>query len=398
VKKRAEIGDLVHNFTFGTYFGHYTADNVWMFNNVLTNVQNAPRLLNLEILEGGSVVEQVTENGFTDYLGLYVNSRANATLFSFFAGDEVQLTERLRVDVGARFERDLYEQNSENTEAFDLGGTSLADDQVNWGDGTFQRRQVDFNEWAASVGVNYRLNERISVYGRGSRGYKMPLLDNYIFEFFPDTAETLWQAEGGVNVSSETVGLSALVYWMQLQDFPSQDVRIDPGTGDPVFETAIVGKARTLGAEVEGVVAPYPGLRLNGQLTLQDHEYVNFIQDGFILDGNWVRRIPKVLFKVGGSYTTSGFTLGGDYSFIGKRFSNNANTVELPAFGQVNARASYEIPDQGVTISAAVLNLLDGEGLTEGDPRFDEAGAPTGFGNARPILPRRLVAGVRYTF
>lgn len=397
VRKVAQSGNVVHNITFGTYFGYYSADNLWMFNNVLTEIRSAPRLLNLVIKDaGGTPIQQVTENGFTNYLGLYVNGSGDATLFSLFAGDEIQLTDRLRVDLGARFERDLYRQNIENTESFDLGGPSDADDAVNWGNRSFTRRRVDFNEWAASVGVNYLLNDQISVYARGSRGYKMPLLDQYIFEQFPDTAETLLQAEGGVKVSSEIFGLAALAYVVQLENFPSQDARIV--NGQPEFVTALVGKARTIGLEVEGVAAPAPGVRLNGQVTLQNHEYTDFIEGELDLSGNWVRRIPKILFNLGGSFTNSGFTIGADYNFIGKRFSNNANTIELPAFGVVNARAAYAIPDRGVTLSAAVANLLDGKGLTEGDPRFDESGQPSGFGNARPILPIRFVFGVRYDF
>ena len=168
--------------------------------------------------------------------------------------------------------------------------------------------------------------------------------------------------------------------------------------GETVFETAIVGSAQTLGFEFEGVAAPYPGLRFNGQLTLQDPKYKTFVDGGLDLEDNRVRRIPQILFNIGGSYTNSGFRLGGEYRFVGQRFSNTTNTVELPEFGIVNGRVSYLIPDQGITISAGVVNLLDGEGLTEGDPRFDESGAPTGFGNARPILPRRFTFGVRYDF
>lgn len=397
LKKRTEAGDMVHNFTLGTYFGFYTADHVWMFNNLLTNIENAPGLLDLTIRDdAGTPVQVVTDNGFTNYLGLYVNAQANATLFSVFAGDEIQVNEKLRFDVGARIERDEYETNQENTTPFDLGGPSLADDAVNWGDRTFTRRQVDFTEWAASVGVNYLIDEDFSVYGRASRGYKMPLLDQYAVGTFPDTAETLWQGEVGVKLSTPTYGLSALAYLVRLENFPSQDVRVVDGM--TVFETAIVGEAQTLGFELEGVLAPYPGVRLNGQLTLQDPQYQTFVDGGLDLEGNRVRRIPQVLFNLGGSYTTSGLRVGADYKFVGQRYANTLNTIELPQFGVVNGRVAYTIPDQGITVSAGVVNALDGEGLTEGDPRFDESGALVGFGNARPILPRRFTFGVRYDF
>ena len=275
-------------------------------------------------------------------------------------------------------------------QGFDLGGPSLADDNVSWGTRAFTRREADFTEWAASVGANYLLTENVSIYGRASRGYKMPLLDQYAVGTFPDTAETLWQGEAGVKMSTPTYGLSALAYLVRLENFPSQDVRIVDG--ETVFETAIVGEAQTLGFEFEGVLAPYPGVRLNGQLTLQSAEYQRFIDGGLDLEGNRVRRIPQVLFGLGGSYTTSGVRLGLDYRWVGQRYSNTLNTVELPAFGVLNARLSYTIPDQGITLSAGVVNALDDKGLTEGDPRVITAT------NGRFIMPRTFELSVGYEF
>ncbi len=191
------------------------------------------------------------------------------------------------------------------------------------------------------------------------------------------------------------MGLSAVVYWLQLEDFPSSDVRVVDG--ETVFVIDFVGKARTIGGEVEAVVAPVEGVRLTGQLTLQDHEYTDFVEgDGDVRDGNWVRRIPKVIFSLGGAYDYSGFSINADWRYTGKRFTNNANTIETPAFGVVGGRAGYQIPGQGVELWVAAQNLLDGEGLTEGNPRLDEQGAPTGTMLARPILPQRFIFGLTY--
>ncbi len=397
VVNKTIAGETPNNFTFGVYFGHYTANNRWFFNNVLTNVQTQPLLVDLVVRDaGGAVVREVTDNGFRNYLDFYVNGFGNATLVSVFAGDEIEFSDRVRLDLGVRFEHDDYEQNVENTETFDLGGPTDADDNELFGNRTFTRRDVDFDEWAASVGLNYLLSDRVSVYVRGSRGYKMPLLDQYLFSQFADTAETLYQAEGGVKVSAPGFGLSAVAYWVQLSDFPSQDARVVNGV--TVFETAIVGKARTIGFELEAVAEPAPGFRLTGIVTLQDHEYTRFIDGGVDLSGNWIRRIPKVILNFGGSYSNRGFSLGGDWQFFGKRFADNANTITLGEFGYVNARASYTIPRQGVTLSLGGTNLLDGDGLTEGNPRTDEAGAPAGPVLARSILPRRGIFSVRYDF
>lgn len=400
VRKGFPAGRTTHSAVLGVYFGSFTANNRWFFNDILTDVRDQPRFVDLIIRDAdGEVIREVTDNGFRGYLPFYVNAEGDGSLVSVYAGDEIQVSERVRIDVGARFEHDDYEQNVENTEKFDLGGPTDADDALTWGNRTFTRRKVDFEEWAASVGINYQLTDQVALYGRGSRGYKMPLIDQYLFSQFPDTAETLWQAEAGVKVSSPVWGLSAVGYWLTLQDFPSQDARVDPETGETVFVTALVGEARTIGAEVEAVVAPYPGLRLSGTGVLQFHEYTDFIEGGQDLSDNWVRRIPRVVLNLGGSYSDpSGFSVGGEWRFYGKRFSNNANTIELPSFGYANARVAYRIPGQRISLSAAVVNLSDGNGLTEGNPRLDEAGAPAGPALARPILPRRWTFAVRYDF
>ena len=391
--------------TFGGYFGYYEAGNTWYFNDVTTTVDGAPRLVDLTV-EGpmGEEIRQVTENGFRRYLSNYVNAQGNVTLFSLFAGNEIELTDRLRLDLGARYEWDTFEQNVENTGSVTLGLPTEADDGMLWGDRSRSRVDVSFEEWAASVGVNYKIGDDLSVYGRGSRGYKMPILDQFLFaldpaaEDFPDIAETLWQAEAGVKLASRRVGLSAVAYWLQLSDFPSQDAVVR--NGETVFVTRYVGEARTIGLEGELVSEPVDGLSLNATVTLQDPVYTSFVSGGEDFTDNRVRRIPQLLLNLEGGYQLPfGVGVGLDWNYVGMRYSNNANTVELPAFHYLNGRLEYLVPESGVTLQLGVLNAFDGQGLTEGNPRVDETvGAQSTIFLARPILPRRWTLTARYSF
>lgn len=405
VMHRIRGDQMEHDLVAGAYFGHYTANQTWFFNDVLTDVRNQPRFLDVVVRDaGGEVVREATADGFRSYLPLYVNGRGNVTLFSFYAGDQIRLNDRWRIDLGGRFERNVYEQDVENTAAFDLDGPTDAHSGVNFGTGTFQRVDVDFNEWAASVGVNYMLDEQTAVYVRGSRGYKMIILDQYLFatdptaEDFPDEPEELWQAEGGLKLGSPRLGLSAVGYVLFIRNFPSQDARVDPETGQTEFVTVFAGEARTLGAEVEVVAQPVDNFRINAMVTAQDPKYTDLVEDGEDLSGNRVRRIPRIIWDLTGEYRYEGFSARANWNFVGHRFSNNANTIDLLEFGVVNAGASYRFLP-GVTISGAVLNLLDGSGLTEGNPRIDEAlGGLAEVFLARPVLPRRFQLSVAYDF
>lgn len=406
VKLQKELADfgIEQLFTLGAYVGHYTADDNWYFNNVVTEVANSPRFVDLTLTgPGGEVVQQVTSNGFTQFLDLYVNAEGDATVASLFASNEMQINERLRLDVGLRYEHDEFQQNVENTEPVDLGLPTLADDGMAWGTRTRSRVQVDFDEWAASAGANYLLSDQVSIYGRGSRGYKMPILSNYLFATnpadpgFPDQAEELLQFEGGVKVATPWLGLSAVGYWLRLSDFPSQDVQVIDG--ETQFVTAFVGEAETIGLEFEAIAEPFDGLRLNGTATLQNPEYTEFLRGGEDLGGNEVRRIPDVLLGLDATYSTPfGVAIGGEVNYVGERWSNDENTILLPDFAYVNGRLEWEVPDQGVTLALGVLNLLDGEGLTEGNPRLGAGGQILGPALARPILPRRWTLSARYAF
>lgn len=404
VRKLLETASTTQNITLGTYFGHYTAGNTWYFNDVLTDVRNAPRFVDLEILDaGGDVIRQVTDLGFRRYLSNFVNGDANATLIAVYGGDDIQLTDRFRLELGARFEHQKMEQDVENTTSVDLGGPTDADDDLVWGSRGRSRVDVSFNEWAATVGANYEVRQGLNAYVRGSRGYKMPILDQYLFatdpdsEDFPRVAETLWQAEGGVKFGSPRLGFSAVGYWLQLSDFPSQDARVVDG--ETVFVTNFVGESRTIGLEFEAVSEPVERLRLNGTLTLQDPEYTEFVQGEEDLSGNQIRRIPQIISSLSAHYTLpQGLGVRGQWNFIGDRWSNNQNTVELNRYDYWSFRGEYQIPDQGVTLTATVQNAFGDDGLTEGNPRVDESlGAPLTRFLARPILPRRWVFGLKYS-
>ncbi|MDX1623642.1 MAG: TonB-dependent receptor [Gemmatimonadota bacterium] len=391
-----------HDITVGTYLSHYEADPTWRFNDILTNVQNAPRFLDLEITDGaGDVIRRVTNEGFRQYLSLYRNAEQDAEILAFFAGDVITVTEKLDVDVGVRFEHDQFDIRNEQLGEFDLVGNTDAHEGAQFGTGTFQRFETDFDEWAFSVAGNYRVNEMVSVYGRGTSGFKMPIFDN-VRDAGPNgelEVEDILQVEGGVKVASPKVGLSAVAYWLQLQNFPSQDVRIVDG--ETVFEVAFVGESQTIGSEIEVVAAPIPALTLRGTATLQDAEFTDFIEEGEDLSDNEVKRIPDVMLTFGADLDVQDLTLYGDVRWVGDRFSNNANTVVLQDYAIADLGAAYELPLYGVTFRIDAKNVTDeGAGaLTEGNPRVDEGvGAQSTIFLARPVLPRRVTGSVSYRF
>src|SRR5262249_38290772 len=122
-----------------------------------------------------------TRNGFRHFLPLYVNGTGQTTLASVVLGSEVRLTDRLRADLGVRAEHSSYVQSSENTSLFDLDGDPATEfDAESFGNGSFRHFTLNLTDWSASVGLNFRVTNQLSVYGLGSRGHKMPPLDQLV--------------------------------------------------------------------------------------------------------------------------------------------------------------------------------------------------------------------------
>jgi outer membrane receptor protein involved in Fe transport len=400
-----------HNLNLGAYFAYYTQGNRWFFTDILTDIRDNPRFLDLVITNaaGTAVIHEVTQNGFRRFLSNYANGTGHATIFSVFGGDEFKVTDRLRLDIGGRYEHNTFRQVSENTTTIDLDGNpeTVFNNEV-WGNETFRQFDFSFDEWAASFGVNYSLNDRVALYAQSSRGFKTPSLDEFLFPAVEQAAliearHTL-MLEGGVKTSSSTLGLSVTGFYGELSDQFDQGAITDPVTGGTIWRQRQLPDNRSIGAEVEVSVAPASGLRLRGSGTVLDAEFTDDIKNlaGAITDtikGNWLPVVPPLLLDLSGTYSRSGFVLSADFHFVGKRYSNNTNTIELPKYGYLNFGLGYNFRGQGISLAANLLNALQSKGFEEGNPRVDESrGQASNLFLARPLLPRRFTLEIRYDF
>jgi outer membrane receptor protein involved in Fe transport len=89
-----------------------------------------------------------------------------------------------------------------------------------------------------------------------------------------------------------------------------------------------------------------------------------------------------------------------DLQYYGKRFSDAANTLIIPAYHLINAQVRYNLTG-AVTLYAYGTNLTNEIGLTEGNPRAGqfvsgETGAKYYLG--RPELGRAFRVAVLYKF
>lgn len=392
-----------HNFTVGSYFANYSQNNRWFFTDILTDVRDNPHFVDMVITNPqGNKILDYTKNGFRNFLSNYANGDGQTTVISVFGSDEFKATDRLRIDVGARFEHDSFVQVSENTAKFDLDGNpqTLYDNET-WGNQTFRQYDFGFDEWAFSGGINYSLNNQMALFAQGGKGFKMPALDEYLFPaiaqaelFKPRHTLTF---EGGLKYAGPKLGVSVNGFWGELKDITTQGAELD-ASGNTVWSVIPGDKTRSWGAEVEASVSPTPGLSLLGNGTFLKAEFGSGADLGSALAG-----IPPVIGNLSATYSKSGFTFLADWHYVGRRYLSNqtpgAAKDKLKAYSYLNLGASYRIPGQPLTLSANVLNVNQSKGLEEGNPRLRQVGGRTSnLFLARPVLPRRLNVSLSYNF
>ena len=394
-----------NNFSLGIYFANYSQINHWYFTNITTDVRDIPKFLDIMAVNSAlGDTMYYSKNGFTNYMSNYVNGTGRTTIFSGVLGGSLQLTKQLRADLGIRYEWDQFNQSVENTSTMNLDGqaNTLYDNNFLWGNNSYRHFSKWIQDYAASIGINYSLNDNYSVYVQGSRAYKMPALDeflNYASQAQADILEDrqILSAEGGVKYTSSILGYTADVFWTKLKNITGQGAVVDPNTGQTIWIITTSPENKVIGAELELSAQPVEGLRIlaNGT-TLRAT-----LGTGAGADlGSLINGVPGFIGNLSATYTLrNGFMILGDYHFVGIRWQSRADGTKLPPYGYFNFGLAYTIPNSGVSLHANLLNAFMSKGLEEGNPRkILFAGGPTPMYLARPILPTRFSLDLSYNF
>jgi outer membrane receptor protein involved in Fe transport len=386
-----------HTLSFGTYFANYSQDNHWYFTQILTDVGDQTHFLDAVVTPpGGGAPDSVTKNGFINQLSGYTNGSGQTSMVSGVLGGEIQLTDRLRADLGVRGEYDKFVQSSENTATFDLDGNPATTyDIETFGNHSFRHFNRGISDWSASLGLNFTLRPDISLYAAGARGFKMPALD----EFLNATAEQqvdlfkskeVQSIEGGVKGSLGPLGFTVGGFWTKLKNVVSQGLVIDSITGASTWIIVPSPENKAYGTEIELVATPLEGLQFLGSATILKAE----LGTGAGADiGSRIAGVPTSIANAAAVYSVRGFQLKGDWHWVDRRPVDVTAGVSLPAYSYFNFGAAYVLPGTGTTINADLLNAFQGKGLEEGNPRLVTTG-PVFL--ARPILPRRFQVSVSY--
>jgi len=387
-----------HNITGGYYFSYYKATQFWYWSQVLMEVADEARLLNLVNPATG---ESNTWNGLTN-IGFYGrNTDIRGAINALYLNDEFNITEKISADAGIRYEMGRYSgaREGEGWAPFPHQDTLLTEElNTGWnGNGQMTYFKYNSDELAWTLGLNYMFSDKMAAYVRASDGFRTPIEEAYmdnISDLSKIKTTGVMQYELGYKYSSPAIGVFANAFYMTMTNLPFTDV-LASGASENKF-----AGAKNLGLELEliGKIKVF-GLRFNG--TFQNPQFTDFeyhTSDGTVVDnnGNQVRRIPKMFFHLTPMLDLKfGLNLYVRYSYYGEKFQDNENLATLPAYSVFGAGASYEV--KNITFAVDGMNLTNTVGLTEGDPRVSPD-ASAKYYMARPILGRSIKFSISYSF
>ena len=356
------------NLNLGYYHSNWKSKQNWNWSSFLTSVEDEGRLVNLSDTNTGT---DYTYHGITGISWLQRESEVRGVLNAVYVDAEIDASDDLTLNFGLRYDSDKFSGSGDHgTWGNDIGvlPNNTADNGVNILTGNYIYWDYDVSEVSYTAAANYKLGDNMASYIRYSRGFRSPIEEAFYIAVESGTGNAALeeleptkvnQTELGFKYSSDKLALFANLFHMKLDNVTYQDIGVG-GVSERKF-----ANVKNTGIELEAI-AKLGDFNMTVNGTIQNPEYSGYEGTQADLNGNLARRISKFYFNVRPDFNVSDkLNIYAKYSYFGKKYHDIENTFELPAFGVVNAGASYKVDNLRFGLDAA--NIFNTIGLTEGD-------------------------------
>jgi outer membrane receptor protein involved in Fe transport len=248
------------------------------------------------------------------------------------------------------------------------------------------------------------LSRNVSLTGSMYRAFRAPTL-NELYRSFrlanvltlnnPNlNAERLTGAEAGVNITAlqRRLDLRGTFFWSDIVD-PVENVTIDPTASPVLRQKENLGRIRSRGIELDGVVHLSRDIQISAGYDFTAATVVHYtVPAGEVsLLGNKVAQVPRNVFTWEARYwNPSRIMLSVQGRFVGNQFDDDQNEYPLGRFYTMDLQIGRNIT-RNLEVFAAAENLTD--------ERYNVANTPTANGSLFNIGPPLLYRiGLRLNF
>jgi outer membrane receptor protein involved in Fe transport len=247
-------------------------------------------------------------------------------------------------------------------------------------------------------------SRNVSLTGSMYRAFRAPTL-NELYRSFrlanvltlnnPNlNAERLTGAEAGVNITAlqRRLDLRGTFFWSDIVD-PVENVTIDPTASPVLRQKENLGRIRSRGVELDGVVHVSRDIQISAGYDFTAATVVDYTVpagEGSLL-GNKVAQVPRNVFTWEARYwNPSRIMLSVQGRFVGNQFDDDQNQYPLGRFYTMDLQIGRNIT-RNLEVFAAAENLTD--------ERYNVANTPTANGSLFNIGPPLLYRiGLRLNF
>ncbi|MDF1548685.1 MAG: TonB-dependent receptor [Bacteroidales bacterium] len=390
------FNDKIH-LTAGYYKAYQQIDMTWLWQAYVTDVSDNPRLINLT--DAGGIAR--TESGLyahgvpawgnccTRGYDMRYNVDAPYANVGIDVSDKINVEASLRYDFGDV--SGYYLNNMQAPVDVNRDGIMSSIDSTTTVLNNANPNPVDYDYsyLSYSVGVNYKIDDNMAVFGRWSVGARANA-DRLLYSPYITAegktlegldADEISQAELGFKFKSKNYALNLTSFYALLSEQNSE------------FDKIFYIDYQSYGLELDGAIS-FGGFEVAAGATYTKAEIAK--SNNPEQEGNSPRRVPDLMYNISPSYRIGGASIG--FSVIGttKVYSQFDNVVVLPGFAYVNAFAGYNIT-KGLAIRLNVNNLFNTFGITEmeGDAFVDGA---TNYMRGRPLTGRATNFSIIYNF
>jgi outer membrane receptor protein involved in Fe transport len=405
VKKTFKTNVGTHDVVLGVYYSKFNQQQTWNWNDVVTMATDRPPLLDVVGLDAtGNVTVARTAHGL---LNLHTNLQHftdHVRNLDYYFTDFWQVTAPLSIDGGIRYHTVRKDGLVAQTVTKNLGDSgTITDDNVPVFSGASTPYTFDARQWAASVGANFQLNPTTAVFARAGKSFRITPEFAQWFNCCTPIEKNIRMAEFGLKYAAKEFSTFLTVYY---NDFPNLSFNSTTTVnGQQVTESASAS-ARSTGLEGEFVWRPARMFDVAISGVLQDLKYSGFSgnnADGspFSYSGNQIIRQPKTQFSVRPTLhfgAGDAYSVYADYRYTGKRYADVANSIMLPAYGELDLGLSADL-NAKTRFMLLATNVTNAVGVTEGNPRSGiiQGVQQTTF-VGRPIFGRHIRASLEYKF
>lgn len=396
-KLSKSFSDGKYNLNLGFFKANQNISMSWLWNSYLTDV-NGEKARLVNVLD--SAGNMVSENGLYAYGVPFWGNCCTRNydvaydLSAPYAAVELEPVEGLNIDASVRWDIG-------NVDGSFAGPAQTAIDVNN--DGTLSTPEMDvsaidnanattvdysYNYLSTSLGANYRLNEKMAVFGRYSHGGSAKA-DRLLFAGLPyndgttiNAKDLIDQVEVGYKARFNNFGLFVTGFYA---------ATTEEGGFEATTQNVIENDYTAMGVELEGVVALGDfDVRLGATWT-----DAQIATEG-ATEGNTPRRQAALIYQFMPSYQFGKHRVGLTVFGTTSSYAQDDNMLVMPGYAVVNGFINFRIAE-GLTVGVNANNLTNSLGITESEEGSITDGA-VNYVRARPIMGRSIAASVGYNF